>query len=78
MNVLRTWPLEPPPIEHGWRLPISQGDGRTGSDKQHYMPILSETNELLPALCGKLFNPGFATIPSINMRHCAKCERRLK
>ena len=75
MSVFRTWPLEPPQIEHGWRLPISSGDRQT--DRQHYMPILTETDALLPAICGKLFNPGFARIAD-NARRCFNCERRLK
>ncbi len=75
MTIHRTWPLEPPSIEHGWRMPIS-ASARKSSDRLHYMPVLSATNELLPALCGRLFNPGFAKDGQV-LGKCFRCERRL-
>lgn len=75
-KILRTWPMEPPPIEHGWRLPISAAACKP-ADKRHYMPLIAETDALYPALCGRLFNPGFAT-ENGKMGMCFRCERRMR
>ena len=60
-----------------WQLPISMQSRRKRSNRAHLLPVSEATNELLPALCGHLFNPGFAE-PAKDMPHCFNCERRLR
>lgn len=74
MDIFRRWPLEQPDIPHEWKRPIS-ADKVT--DKQHYIPAIKETDQLVPSICGKLFNPGFARIDK-RAPKCFNCERRLK
>lgn len=63
-------------MEHDWRLPISM-QGKKSWEVAHYMPVSERTDQLHPAICGHVFNPGFAK-PAKKVRHCFNCERRLK
>lgn len=73
-DIFRRWPLEQPDTPHAWLRPVS---AEKVSDKLHYMPMLRETAQLLPAYCGRLFNPGFAR-PDSELKRCFRCERRVK
>ena len=59
-----------------WQLPISQQSRQHKDNRAHLLPLSERTDELLPALCGHKFNPGFA-IPDSAMPRCFNCQRRL-
>ena len=63
---------------YAWQQPISMSvyRGLKGWERAHYMPVSDAKNELLPALCGRKFNPGFAK-PNPKLQHCARCKRKL-
>lgn len=63
-------------MEYEWQTPISM-QGKKSWEVAHYMPVSIETGALLPAICGKLFNPGFASAAG-KMIRCFNCARRLK
>lgn len=55
-----------------WQVPISwQGITRP---RAHWLPVSTETNRMVPAACGREFNPGFAVPADIEAR-CSRCER---
>jgi hypothetical protein len=58
-----------------WQRPISNAK-KDHHSRAHMIPVTAETNELLPAFCGKLFNPGFAE-PGEDAQRCFNCVRRL-
>jgi hypothetical protein len=60
-----------------WQLPISQQSRNLSTNRLHLMPQSDRTDELLPALCGHKFNPGFA-IHDDTLPKCFNCQRRLK
>ncbi len=75
MNALLHAVQPPKPSAPCWQIPVaSQGAGvlRTA----HFFVRSKRTDERVQALCGRLFNPGFAIIASKDDRRCSSCEKR--
>lgn len=66
---------------HAFQIPISMRERPSVRIVAHHFVVSSKTDVLVPSLCNKQFNPGFA-IPytaahGATAKICIRCEKKL-
>ena len=62
-------------MNHSWQLPVSQ-QNHPKKGTAHLLPMTRLTDRLVPAYCGRRFNPGFAVKPLPGSPRCKACLKR--